>query len=77
MHIQIGSSYLDPKHILWVAPFRSRPIKRKLKENSDQVTDWSQGKKILSVIYTDTGHYFLSANAPEQIIEKQKNWNSL
>ena len=72
MHIQIGSSYLDPARIVWVAPFRSRPIMRKIHENRDRVTDLTQGKRVLSVIFTDTEHYLLTSEPVEVIQEMQK-----
>ena len=73
MHIQIGAIYLDPARIVWVAPFRSRPIRRKLNEHRDRVTDLTQGKRVLSVIFTDTDHFLLSSEPVEAILERQKS----
>lgn len=73
MHIQIGSSYLDPARIVWVAPFRSRPIMRMIDQKRDQVADLSGGKRVQSVIFTDTSNYLLSSEPVESILEMQKS----
>ena len=73
MHIQIGNSYLDPARIVWVAPFRSRPIIRMLNEKREQVTDLTQGKRVQSVIFTDTPQFLLTSEPVEAILEMQKS----
>ena len=72
MHIQIGSSYLDPTRIVWVSPYRSRPIMRMIEEKRDRVTDLTQGKRVLSVIFTDAEQYLLTAEPVDSILEMQK-----
>ena len=68
--VHIGfDNFLAMNRVIAIASANSGPIKRAMQEakNKGLLIDMTHGRKTKAVIFTDSGHVFLVALAPETI----------
>ena len=69
--VHIGfDNFIAANRIVAIASPNSTSIKRAMKEagNQNLLIDMTHGRKTRSVIFTDSGHVFVTARAPEIIV---------
>ena len=68
--VHIGfENFLAMNRVIAIASANSGPIRRAMQEAKDKglLIDMTHGRKTKAVIFTDSGHVFLAALAPETI----------
>ncbi len=71
--VHIGfDNFVAANRIVAIASPNSASIKRAMKEagNRELLIDMTHGRKTRSVIFTDSGHIFVTARAPEIIASR-------
>ena len=69
--VHIGfDNFVSMNRVVAIASPNSTSIKRAMKEagNKELLIDMTHGRRTKAVIFTDSGHIFLAALAPETII---------
>jgi hypothetical protein len=68
--VHIGfENFLAMNRVIAIAPVNSGPIKRAMQEAKTKglLIDMTHGRKTKAIIFSDSGHVFLAALAPETI----------
>ena len=71
--VHIGfDNFVATNRIVAIASPNSASIKRAMKEagNKELLIDMTHGRKTRSIIFTDSGHIFMTARAPEIIASR-------
>ena len=68
--VHVGfDNFLAINRVIAIASLNSEPIKRTIQEAKSKglLIDMTHGRRTKAVIFTDSGHIFLAARAPETI----------
>src|SRR5512137_1014661 len=68
--VHVGfDNFLTMNRVIAIASVDSEPIKRAMQEAKSKglLVDMTHGRKTKAVVFTDSGHIFLAALAPETI----------